>query len=68
MEDHLCIKMASIYQIIKSFKNRGSAAVKKALGCPRVSSKYQELLLLRNQLGNRVTTSAELLNIGSRWV
>jgi len=57
----------TIYQIIKSFKNRGFTAAKKAFGHPRVSSKCQGLLFLRNQLGNHVVTCAEVLKIGSRW-
>ena len=40
----------TIYQIIKNFKERGSTAVKKYSGCPRVSSKCQDHLLLRSQL------------------
>ncbi|KTG03273.1 hypothetical protein cypCar_00046661 [Cyprinus carpio] len=32
----------TIYQIIKNFKERGSTAVKKSSGCPRVSSKRLE--------------------------
>uniref|UniRef100_A0A671PBE1 Uncharacterized protein n=1 Tax=Sinocyclocheilus anshuiensis TaxID=1608454 RepID=A0A671PBE1_9TELE len=50
----------TIYWIIKYFKERGSTAVKKSSGSPRVSSKSQDHLLLMSQLWNRVTTSAEL--------
>jgi len=76
---HLCIQMAShLRKCFKEFctwKNhlldhqelQGLTAVKKALGHPRVPSKCQDLLLLRDQLQNCVTTSEELLNIGRRW-
>ena len=50
----------TIYRIIKNFKERGSTAVKKSSGRPRVSSKHQDCLLLRSQLRNRVPSSAEL--------
>ncbi|KTG44906.1 hypothetical protein cypCar_00017311 [Cyprinus carpio] len=50
----------SIYQIIKDFMKRGSTAVKKSLGRPRVSSKHQDRLLLRSELQNHVSSSAEL--------
>ena len=50
----------TIYWIIKNFKERGSTAVKKSSGRPRVSSKLQDRLLLRSQLQNRVSTRAEL--------
>ena len=50
----------TIYRIIKNFKENGSTVVKKASGRPRVSSKRKDRLLLRSQLRNRVTTSAEL--------
>lgn len=50
----------TIYRVIKNFKERGSAAVKKASGRPTVSKERQCRLLLRNQLRNRVATSAEL--------
>lgn len=45
---------------IKNFMGRGSTAVKKSSGHHRVSSKYQDCLLMKSQLWNRVTTSAEL--------
>ncbi|ROL44260.1 Collagen alpha-1(XXI) chain [Anabarilius grahami] len=48
-----------IYRIIKNFKERDSAAVKKASGRPSVQQ-VPGRLLLRNQLRDRVTTSAEL--------
>uniref|UniRef100_A0A672NBH5 Lysosomal membrane ascorbate-dependent ferrireductase CYB561A3 n=1 Tax=Sinocyclocheilus grahami TaxID=75366 RepID=A0A672NBH5_SINGR len=38
----------------------GSTAVKKPSGRPRLSSKHQDRLLLRTQLWNHVTSSAEL--------
>ncbi|KTF73327.1 hypothetical protein cypCar_00049678 [Cyprinus carpio] len=50
----------TIYRLIKNFKERGSTAVMKSSGCPRVSSKCQDCLLLRSQLQNHVTSSAEL--------
>ncbi|KTF87869.1 hypothetical protein cypCar_00043140 [Cyprinus carpio] len=50
----------TIYRIIKNFKERGSTAVKKSSGYPRVYSKRQDCLLLKSQLQNHVTTSAEL--------
>ncbi|KTF92831.1 hypothetical protein cypCar_00019992 [Cyprinus carpio] len=49
-----------IYRIIKNFKERGVTTVKKSSGHPRVSNKCQYRLLLRSQLQNRVTSSAEL--------
>ncbi|KTF81187.1 hypothetical protein cypCar_00037725 [Cyprinus carpio] len=50
----------NIYWITNNFKERGSTAVKKSSGCPRVSSERKDRLLLRSQLRNRVTSSAEL--------
>uniref|UniRef100_A0A9J7XH37 Transposase Tc1-like domain-containing protein n=1 Tax=Cyprinus carpio carpio TaxID=630221 RepID=A0A9J7XH37_CYPCA len=50
----------TIYRIIKNFKERGLTAMKKSSGRPRVSSKCQDGLLLRSQLRNHVTSSAEL--------
>ncbi|KTG01922.1 hypothetical protein cypCar_00025099 [Cyprinus carpio] len=50
----------TIYQIIKNLKERGLTAVKKSSGLPRVSSKCQDRLLLRSQLRNSVTSTAEL--------
>ncbi|KTG01615.1 hypothetical protein cypCar_00040865 [Cyprinus carpio] len=50
----------TIYRIIKHFKERGLTVVKKSSERPRVSSKHQDCLLLRSQLRNRVTSSAEL--------
>uniref|UniRef100_A0A9J8C147 Transposase Tc1-like domain-containing protein n=1 Tax=Cyprinus carpio carpio TaxID=630221 RepID=A0A9J8C147_CYPCA len=44
----------------RTSKREFSTAVKKSSGRPRVSSKRQDRLLLRSQLWNRVTTSAEL--------
>uniref|UniRef100_A0A9J7YM25 Transposase Tc1-like domain-containing protein n=1 Tax=Cyprinus carpio carpio TaxID=630221 RepID=A0A9J7YM25_CYPCA len=47
-------------RIIKNFKERGWTAVTKSSGCPRVSNKLQDHLLLRSQLQNHVSSSAEL--------
>ncbi|KTF83725.1 hypothetical protein cypCar_00049024, partial [Cyprinus carpio] len=56
----------TIYRIIKNFKERGSTAVKKSSGCPRVYSKCQDRLLLRSQLWNRVTSNTELAQEGQQ--
>ncbi|KTG43649.1 hypothetical protein cypCar_00045926, partial [Cyprinus carpio] len=50
----------TIYRIIKNFKERGSTAVKKSSGHPRVSSKLQDHLLLRSQLRHRTVSSRGL--------
>ena len=47
----------TIYRIIKNFKERGSTAVKKSSGSPRVSRKHQNRLLLRSQLQNRTIST-----------
>uniref|UniRef100_A0AAZ3RDW6 Transposase Tc1-like domain-containing protein n=1 Tax=Oncorhynchus tshawytscha TaxID=74940 RepID=A0AAZ3RDW6_ONCTS len=52
--------IATIYRIIKNFKESGSIVVKKASGCPRKSSKCQDHLLKLIQLRDRCTTSTEL--------